>query len=288
MKIGIALPSAIPNVSGSLIRKWARLADDGPFSSLAVVDRLTYGNFEALTTLAFAAGETRRIRLMTSVLLAPLRNPAILAKQTASLDALSNGRFTLGVGVGDRADDYRAANVSFHGRGKRLGQELELLEHLWSGQPLDEQTGAIGPAPTQAGGPEVLIGAYAPAAISRLERWGDGYLAGGSDASFVHECFRTAEKAWQRGERPGKPRLVACGAYSLGPDAAARSAPYILDYYGYMGQAMAQQIAISTPSSVETLKACIRAFADIGTDELIFIPCIPELDQLHRLADCIA
>lgn len=287
MKIGIALPSAIPNVSGSLLREWARLADEGPFSSLAVVDRLVYGNFEPLTTLAVAAGETQRIRLMTSVLLAPLRNPGILAKQAASLDALSNGRLTLGLGVGDREDDFRAAPASFHQRGKNFEQQLALMTHIWSGQPMDEQIGAIGPATVQPGGPEVLIGAYAPAAISRLGRWGNGYLAGGTDAQHVGQGFRMAEEIWQRAGRPGKPRLVVCGPYGLGPDAAARSAGYILDYYAYMGP-MAQIIAQTAPFSTEAVKSTIRAFEEIGTDELIFIPCIPELDQVRMLAECLA
>lgn len=286
MKIGIALPSAIPNASGSLLRDWARLADEGPFSSLAVVDRLVYGNFEALTALAVAAGLTQRIRLMTSVLLAPLRNTSVLAKQTASLDALSNGRLTLGFGVGDREDDYQAASISFHERGKRFEQQLELLTRLWAGEPVDEQTGPVGPPSVQPGGPEMLLGAYAPAALSRLERWGNGYLAGGSDAQFTNQFFRQAEASWQRGGRPGKPRLVVCGPYGLGPDAAARSAPYILDYYAYMGP-MAPQIAATLPSSPEAVKATIRAFKEIGTDELVFIPCIPELDQVHRLMDCL-
>jgi alkanesulfonate monooxygenase SsuD/methylene tetrahydromethanopterin reductase-like flavin-dependent oxidoreductase (luciferase family) len=84
MKIGIGLPAYIPNVEGSIILDWARQADNGPFSSLGVLDRLTYGNYEPLVVLAAAAGATKRIRLMTTVLLAPLRNTAMLAKQSAS------------------------------------------------------------------------------------------------------------------------------------------------------------------------------------------------------------
>lgn len=287
MKIGIALPAAIPNVSGSLIREWARLADEGPFSSLAVVDRLVYGNFEALTTLAVAAGETQRIRLMTSSLLAPLRGPAMLAKQTASLDVLSGGRLTLGLAVGGREDDFRAALASFHTRGKYFDQQLELLTRLWSGQPVDEQTGPVGPTPVQPGGPEVLISGYAPAAINRLQRWGNGYLAGGSDPQMIGACFRMAEEAWQRANRPGKPRLVVCGPFGLGADAAARAASYIFDYYAFMGP-MAQMVADSAPWSSDAVKATIQAFEEIGTDELVFIPCIPDLEQVHLLAECLA
>ncbi len=92
MKIGIGLPAYIPNVEGSIILDWARQADNGPFSSLGVLDRLTYGNYEPLVALAAAAGATKRIRLMTTVLLAPIRNTVMLAKQSASLDSRTISR----------------------------------------------------------------------------------------------------------------------------------------------------------------------------------------------------
>jgi len=286
MKIGIGLPSTFLNIPGSLIREWAKLADEGPFSSLAVLDRLVYKDLEALTTLAVAAGVTQRIRLMTAVLLAPLRNTGVLAKETASLDALSDGRLTLGFGIGGREDDYRAASVSFHSRGKRLGQQLELLTRLWSGQPVDEQTGPIGPTPVQPGGPEVLIGGFAPAAIGRLRYWGNGFLSGGGDLEQINGCFRLAEESWRRGERPGKPRLVADAYFGLGPNAAERSTEYILDYHAPLGP-MPHQMARFVLSSPEAIRGCIQAFEELGTDELVLMPCIPELDQVQRLIDCL-
>jgi alkanesulfonate monooxygenase SsuD/methylene tetrahydromethanopterin reductase-like flavin-dependent oxidoreductase (luciferase family) len=287
MKIGIGLPSTFLNISGSLIREWARLAEAGPFSSLAVLDRLVYKDFEALTTLAVAAGETRRIRLMTAVLLAPLRNTSVLAKQVASLDALSNGRLTLGLGIGGREDDYRAASASFRSRGKRLEEQLEIMTRLWAGQPFDEQTGPVGPTPVQPGGPEILIGGFAPAAINRLERWGHGFLSGGGDLQQISGCYRLAEDAWKRSGKPGKPRLVADAYFGLGPDAAARSASYILDYHAPLGP-MAEQMAKFVLSTPEAIKGAMQVFEDLGTNELVLMPCIPELDQVHRLADCLA
>jgi alkanesulfonate monooxygenase SsuD/methylene tetrahydromethanopterin reductase-like flavin-dependent oxidoreductase (luciferase family) len=287
MKIGIGLPTAFLNVPGDLVREWARLADKGPFSCLSVTDRLAYKDLDSLTSLAVAAGETQRIRLMTAVLLSPLRNASILAKQTASLDVLSNGRLTLGLGIGGRQDDYQAASISFHNRGKRFDQQLEQITRLWAGQPAGEQTGPVGPTPVQPGGPELLIGAFAPSAISRLERWGNGYIGGGGYLPMVNECFRMAERSWQRGGRPGKPRLIADLYYGLGPDAASRSTAYILEHHAALGP-MAQQMAQGILLSPEAIRAEIHAYEEIGADEVLLMPCIPELDQVQRLIDTLA
>ena len=182
MKIGIGFPANIPGVEGHHLIEWAKKADAGPFSSLGLIDRLVYPNYEPLIAFAAAAGATQRIRLTTSVLLAPLRNAALLAKQAASLDALSGGRLTLGLGVGAREDDFQAAEVSFHRRGKIFDEQLATIQRIWSGERLNEAVGPIGPAPAQAGGPEILIGGYAPAAMQRLGKWGNGYVSGGGGA----------------------------------------------------------------------------------------------------------
>ncbi len=134
MKIGIGLPATIPGTEGKNILDWAKKADSGPFSTLGILDRLVFPNYEALITLAAVAGVTQRVRLMTTVLLAPLRNTALLAKQAASLDALSGGRLTLGLGIGGREDDYLAASVSFKTRGKRFEEKSGSLGrwlHCW-------------------------------------------------------------------------------------------------------------------------------------------------------------
>ena len=133
MKLGIGLPSTMPDVSGDLILEWARRADAGGFSSLGIIDRLLYTNYESLVTLAAAAGATARIRLMTMILIAPLRQPAMLAKQAATLDAISGGRLTLGLGLGAREDDYRAAGVPFDHRGRRLEEQLGAIKRIWKG-----------------------------------------------------------------------------------------------------------------------------------------------------------
>ena len=92
MKIGIGHPGTIPGVQGQLILEWARRADAGPFSSLGSLDRLVFPNYDSLITLTAAAAVTQRIRLMTTVLLVPLHNTGLLAKQAASLDGCGKSR----------------------------------------------------------------------------------------------------------------------------------------------------------------------------------------------------
>lgn len=283
MKIGIGLPAMIPGTEGSVILDWARRADSGPFSTLAVLDRLVFPNFEALVTLAAAAGTTRRIRLMTTVLLAPLRNPGILAKQAASLDALSGGRLTLGLGVGRREDDYLAAPMPFNTRGRRFAQQLATMKRIWSGQPLADGVGPVGPPPARPGGPELLIGGTSPQAFRRLGRWADGYMSGGDPAG-ARQFYDLAEAAWKAAARPGRPRLVAASYYALGPDPSDRAGAYIRQYYaGPAGENQARGIL----RVAEAIRSTIQTFGDLGVDELVFWPCIADLDQVDRLAELV-
>jgi alkanesulfonate monooxygenase SsuD/methylene tetrahydromethanopterin reductase-like flavin-dependent oxidoreductase (luciferase family) len=221
---------------------------------------------------------------MTGILLAPLYNTGILAKQAASLDVFSNGRLTLGLGVGWREDDFRAAPASFHDRGKRFDQQLELMARIWSGQPVEE-SGPIGPIPAQPAGPEVLFGGRSPATLRRIKRWGNGIIAtnlrGTQRAS---ELFRQTEESWQDAGRPGKPRLVLNAYFVFGPGGVSRAEAYLLETYAGLGP-LAQQITRSVPSSPEAVRAAIQEYKDIGTDELVLYPCIAEMDQLHMLAE---
>jgi len=194
MDVGIGLPATIPGTRGSLILDWAKRADSGPFSSLGIIDRLVYPNYESLITLAAAAAVTDRVRLMSTILIAPLRGAGVLAKQAASIDALSGGRLTLGLGVGAREDDFNAAPATFHDRARRFEEQLELMKRVWSGQPASDEVGPIGPPPARSGGPELLVGGYSPPAIWRVGRWGDGYISGGiPDPEQVRQPFDLAE-----------------------------------------------------------------------------------------------
>jgi alkanesulfonate monooxygenase SsuD/methylene tetrahydromethanopterin reductase-like flavin-dependent oxidoreductase (luciferase family) len=283
MKISIGLPATIPGTPGQIILDWARKADAGPFAGLGVLDRIVYPNFEPLVTLAAVAAVTQRIRLMTTVLIAPLREAGLFAKQTASVDALSGGRLTLGLGVGTRDDDFRAAPADFHNRGKRFDDMLALMHRVWNGQPASDDVGPIGPPPAQSGGPEILIGGYSPAALQRLSKWGAGYIAGGSDPATAERLYKTAQETWKAAGRTGTPRFVGAFYYALGPN-AARGADYLRHYYAFMGPT-AEAIGSHLANTPEAVKAQIAAFAAAGVDELVAWPCVAELDQIDRLAE---
>jgi len=286
MQIGIGLPATIPGTEGKRILDWAKKADSGPFSSLGILDRLVYPNYESLITLAAVAGLTQRIGLMTTVLLAPLRNTVILAKQAASLDALSGGRLTLGLGIGAREDDYLAASVSFKTRGKRFEEQLEMMNRVWSGQRLGDNIGPVGPPPARLGGPEILIGGYSPAATKRVGRWGDGFIAGGRDPQGTRQLFNLAEESWKAAGKLGKPRLVGCFYYGLGPDPRERGGAYLRSYYAAMGPRVEMMIN-NLPITLESIKERIHAYADIGADEVILWPTTPDLEQLDQLAELV-
>src|SRR4051794_8054655 len=124
MRIGVGLPTSTPPVGaryrGPELVEWARRAEaTGAFTSLGVTDRLVYDCTDPLVALAAAAAVTERVRLVTMVVIGPVRPAAVLAAQAASLDALSGGRVTLGVSLGARPDDYEAAGASWRGGGRR-------------------------------------------------------------------------------------------------------------------------------------------------------------------------
>ena len=287
MKVGIGLPGNVPGTKGDTIVEWARQADAGPFSSLGVIDRLVYDNYEPLVLLSAAAGATSRVRLMTCVLLAPLRNPGVLAKQAASLDAISGGRLTLGVGVGRRPDDYQVAPAVYERRGRNLARSLSTMRSIWNGEVKGEaDAGPMGPAPVRPGGPEVLIGAGAPQAVRRVGKHADGFIAAAGNAAAVEQLYQVAVESWEAEGRSGKPRLAGVASYALGPNAADQVGGYIRHYYSFLGDAT-EQMARNAISSPEAVKDAIRDMEGIGMDEVVFLPSVAEMDQLDRLADII-
>ncbi len=165
-----------------------QLVDRCGYDSLWTGDHVSFAVpiLDPLLQLAQAAVASRRLTLGTSVYLLPLRHPAPVAKQVATLDHLTEGRLIFGVGIGGEfPKEYEVCGVPLNERGPRLGEAVGVLRKLWSGEPVSH-TGrfygpftevAMRPATRQPGGPPVWFGGRSDAALRRIGRIGDGYLS---------------------------------------------------------------------------------------------------------------
>ncbi|HSK84713.1 MAG TPA: LLM class flavin-dependent oxidoreductase [Rubrobacter sp.] len=289
MRLGIGLPD-IPGVSGETLIDWISRVDESPFETLAVVDEIVSDSYEGTIMLAAAAAITRHTRLMSTVIAGPLRNTALLAKQAASIDALSGGRLSLGLGVGDLVEDFAAVGVEMRGRGERFDEQLAGMKRIWAGEPMGESGRAIGPLPYQPGGPELLIGGWAPRAIARVGRFADGYVGAVlSEEMISDEPYRLAERSWREHRRPGRPRFVQNVQYSLGPDAEGALDAYLR--YNYTQQPNWSEsvpgIVEVTPRSDLGVRKMVERLGSIGVDEVVFHPVSSQIDQLDRLEQAL-
>ena len=287
MDIGIGLPSTVPDTEGRTLVDWARAAEEAGFSTLGTIGRLVYPNYEELIALGAAAAVTGRIRLTTSVLLAPLySNAALLAKQVASLDRLSGGRLVLGLGLGGRDDDFSASGLSMDGRGGRLEEQIAMMKRVWSGEEFG-YAGGIGPEPARPGGPEIIVGGATEASFRRVARIADGWIMGGGTPDMFAQAATAVDQAWLEAGRPGRPRKLTLAYYALGPDARAQADRYLHGYYGWLGD-IANMIAAGAAVSGEMVRSYAKAFEASGCDEVIFVPTASRLDQVRLLASAVA
>jgi probable F420-dependent oxidoreductase len=148
-------------------------------------DKPRYGHiYEVITTMAFLAGMTQRIRLGTSVLVLPQRNAILTAKQIATLDDLSDGRLIIGVGAGWIEREYQNLGADFRTRGRHLNEAIQVMKTLWQaddpsfeGEFYNFKEALFGPKPVQPGGPPIWVGGASDAAIRRIALLANGWHA---------------------------------------------------------------------------------------------------------------
>lgn len=279
MEIGIGLPSHVPGTQRDAVLEWARRADRAGFSTLGTIDRTVYPNWEPLLALTAAAAVTERIRLTTAILLAPLRsNPALFAKQAATLDVVSGGRLVLGLAVGARSDDFEAGGVDFHRRGRLFDAQLAELRRLWGGE-----VGRFGPAPATPGGPRLLLGGTADAALARAARHAEGWIAGGGGPQAFAGNAPRVRAAWQAAGREQPPRLAALAYFGLGDSAEADVRGYLTDYYGAESSYTPRVIGVAAVGAA-AIRTQTEQFAAAGCDELIWFPCSSDPALVDLLA----
>jgi alkanesulfonate monooxygenase SsuD/methylene tetrahydromethanopterin reductase-like flavin-dependent oxidoreductase (luciferase family) len=280
MDIGIGLPNAVRGVDRAGTVEFARRADEAGFSALGTIDRIAYPNYESLVSLAAAAAVTERIRLVTDILIAPLRSTALLAKQAAAIDGISDGRLLLGLAVGGRPDDFEIAGVDFGQRGRIFDRQLEELVEFWKGK------GGVGPAPVSGERPGLLIGGSADIAFQRAAKHADGWTQGGGTPEAFGEGRAKLREAWEAAGREGEPRTMALFYYGLGDGAEEAAREDLADYYAWLGD-YAEQVVASAATDADTVKGYLAAFEEAGCDEIICFPVSKDPGQVDLLAEVV-
>jgi alkanesulfonate monooxygenase SsuD/methylene tetrahydromethanopterin reductase-like flavin-dependent oxidoreductase (luciferase family) len=284
VRVGLGLPAAVPGVDAPGIGYWAERAEEVGFSSLSVLDRLVYDNLDPLVVLAAAAGRTTRVELLTTILNVPYRRSAlVLAKQLASLDAISNGRLTAGLALGGWPQDYRASGLAAEGRAAEFDHMLAVMRSAWAGQvALD---GAEIPA-TPPGRPGLLFGGLTPGAFRRAASEGfDGWIAPFFGFDVLSDGIASVCKAWAVAGRPGAPRIVAERYFCLGSDADTKADEYLAHYYGREFYQPARADTLTSPAEIENE---IVRLADAGCDDVVLFPCDGKPSQVDLLGEALS
>jgi alkanesulfonate monooxygenase SsuD/methylene tetrahydromethanopterin reductase-like flavin-dependent oxidoreductase (luciferase family) len=285
MDVAIGLPTTIPGARGDEVTEWARRADAAGFSSLGVIERMVYPNYESMVALGAAAAVTERIGLTTAIAILPMRqNAALAAKQAATLQHLSDGRFVFGVAPGGRPDDFEACGVPFENRGRRFEEMLDNMKRVWAGEERG-YAGAIGPDVSDDP-PTLIIGGQVDAAFRRAARYGEGWVAGGGPPEYYPPSVEKLEAAWREVGREGAPRKMALTYFSLDDDPEEQTRRTIGDYYSFAPD-YADMVVDLTATGADGVKERVRGFAEAGCDELYMFPASSNPQQVDRLAAAV-
>ena len=303
VEFGLAVENFTPasrRPSGERILAYAGAAESLGYRSLWVWDHLFLGNrrpfpfLEALATLAALATRTSTVTLGTGVLVLPLRNPVVLAKEAATVDLLSGGRLSLGVAAGWYEREFQACGVPYRARGRLFERNLEILDRLWrepevSGvwDELDLRGVVMLPPPASHPRPQVLIGGYVDRVLRRVATMGDGWLTYFYRAqSFRSAWARIRDHAAEAGRDPDSLTNVAqlpiCVSSSY-EDADRRVRAFVAQYFDVA------EWSQSTPDSAirGTPEQCAEQLAEhvaAGEEHIVLVPCDYALDQVERIA----
>lgn len=286
--IGLAWVTPAPLTQPENVVKFAQQCEAMGCHSMWTIDRIAYDNLEPLTLLAAAAGATQNIRLGTSVLLGNLRHPSHLAKIVATLDFISNGRITLGLGFGSRQNDYTAVEVPFEHRGSRAVEQVELMKRLWTedhvthkGKFFNVQNLTLGPRPVQRPHPPLWTGGSAETALKRAGAWANGFICG---SSAIPDFPATWEKisgyAKAAGRDPNKITKAGLTFMAINDDqakAVKTVEDYVIRYYGRLRADVANTSLVGSPAAIADR---IGAFLSKGLDTLIIGLADPDPRQL--------
>ncbi len=293
--IGIALPN-LPDVPPPLIPEYARRVEAAGFEAVWCLDRLVFANPDPIASLAACAAVTSRVRLGTSILLAPLHSPVVLAKQLATIDLLSNGRLTLGVGVGARPDDFIAAGVPFEHRGGRTAEAIGIMRRVWSGEAIKHtgrhftiECGPVGPRPIQRPHPPVWMGGIQEPALRRVARIADGSIGtGGAGPEGFRSTWQAVRRFLTEAGRSPETFPNGCLAYfNVRNDregAKQEAMATLVRYYGPQFTSWFDPEKALVFGPPEECARRVRAYLDTVAQHLILVPTTLDVGQVDRIA----
>ena len=289
----MTMPVMEPDLDAAVLKQWAKVIDEGPFSSLCWGERVAFANPDSLTLLGAVSAWTDRVRLVTTVVVPQLHDPVLLAKALATGDMLSGGRLTVGLGVGGRHEDYVAAGADPSTQTMRqMADRVAVMKRVWSGEKVTDSVLPIGPPPVQSGGPELLVGTIGPKTVRSAATWAAG-LAGTTldlDVAKQNELFDVARSAWAQAGRPA-PHLATSFWFALGDQETARAQVHhhLRRYMNWIPAEFVDAMAPTTgwAGTEDELVEVLRRFAEIGTDEVHLIPTSSDVGQLRRVAEVI-
>lgn len=292
MEIGMSLPTMARGYTRATTLDWSRGVDAGPYSSISSGERITFHNQEMNVVNAAAAALTERVRIFVNLVVLPMHPIPLIAKQIATLDVLSGGRVTLGVGIGGREHDYRSMGSPMDRRHARLDEGVAELRRLWAGGVPFDEGDPVGPSCVQAGGPPILAGAMGPKALARAAQWADGVSGFVINASArdMAAAATAAERAWVDAGRSEAPRIVSGCFFSLGvPDSQAVLRGFTHAYLSIFGADFAVAMADDAPVWNESrLNQALDEAAEAGVDEFILVPATTDVACLDATSALIA
>jgi alkanesulfonate monooxygenase SsuD/methylene tetrahydromethanopterin reductase-like flavin-dependent oxidoreductase (luciferase family) len=303
LQFGVLLPTREAVMSGwhdpAQIYRLAERAEELKFHSVWVGDSLTARpRVEALATLAAIGARTKRIRLGTSIFLAALRQPVMLAYQLASVDWLGGGRIDLGIGYGRPNDtaheiEYRHVGITAENRIKRSEEIVTVLRRLWrennvthSGAFYRFENVSLEPKPTQTGGiPIWLASNEVEPGLKRVARMGDAWINNIKSAQAYRQCWdKIRSYAADAGRKPSAihPSIYMTVAAGSIADAQAGMA-FLGEYYKRPYEAVANSMLCVTGSWDEVLDK-IEAYGEAGARTVILR--FAARDQTRHLENC--
>ena len=280
MDFGVALPNFKygANPSAEHILGVAQAAEQAGYTSIWTTDHILvgpehprYGNvYESLVTLTWVAAHTDRIRIGTSVLVLPMRNAVLAAKQLATLDALAPGRLIVAVAVGWNEEEYDFVGAPFHQRGRLLDESIGVLRNLWTeaqprfqGEFYHYGEALFEPKPSQPGGPPIWIGGNSAAAVRRAGLLGDGWHG---DEVMPDDFGRAVERMNRLAKGRGEKELAATVRFSVDLFEATGIARH---GDGVEGHYMGGESEIGCRGSFAQIRAFLRRYRDLGATDFV-------------------